>query len=266
MEYNDLSLQLEQANQKIEQLTAELSSKQECFDFYANISHDLRAPISAINSSVEYLLSFNNLEQEEITTVLKLIQSRGLFLQNMINEIFTLTSIRSTDKKLQLEEVEMGIFLEEYFYSCSTDSKYNNRILHLQIPIELECVVLIDPQLILRVLDNLFINALKYSRPGDDIWLSAEITPQNKFRFAVKDSGIGIASENIDKIFERSFMVSQSRTPSSQSGCGLGLAIAKTIVEKHHGTIWCESEEGVGSAFFVELNPLTFSPCSEIPE
>lgn len=252
--YEELQAELEKANKQIDFLKNTLSQKDENVGFYANISHDLRAPISAINSSVEYLLSFD-LDKEEIHSVLKLIQSRSFFLQNLISDLFTLSSIQSSGKKLQLEEIEIGSFLEEYFYGCAADSKYNSRILHLQVPLEMECYVKLDTTLIVRVLDNLFTNALKYSGKGDDIWLSAEITDKKKVRVGIKDSGIGIAKENLEKIFERSYMVSQARTPSSQNGCGLGLAIAKSIIQKHGGDIWCESKENEGSVFYFELIP-----------
>lgn len=253
----ELSLALFQANQKLDQANKQLIlQEKERSDFYANISHDLRSPMAAINSSVEYLLSQDSLDEEEVRSVLHLIQTRSAFLQQMINDIFTLSSLNSSTKELHLEEVDIGLFLEEFFYDCAADQKYNARVLRLQVPLELECIVNIDPNLILRVLDNLFTNALKYSQSGANIILSAEITSEKKCRIKVSDTGIGISPEDIDKVFERSYMVSKARTPGAQSGCGFGLAIAKSIIEKHGGTIWCESVLGEGSSFIIELDPI----------
>lgn len=253
----ELSIALFQANQKLDHLNKRLIvQEQERSEFYANISHDLRAPMAAINSSVEYLLSQDLWDEEEVRSVLHLIQTRSGFLQQMINDIFTLSSINSPSKPLQTEEVDIAMFLEEYFYDCAADAKYNSRVLRLQVPIELECIVAIDPNLMLRVLDNLFTNALKYSTNGANIILSAEITLEKKLRITVSDTGIGIAKENLEKIFERSFMVSEARTPGSQAGSGFGLAIAQSIIHKHGGKIWCESTLNEGSNFIIELNPV----------
>ena len=110
-----------------------------------------------------------------------------------------------------------------------------------------------------RVLDNLFTNALKYSLEDATITLGAMLSSDKKnVIIFVRDTGIGIPASSIQKIFERSYMVSSARTPSS-SGTGLGLSIAKTIIERHNGDIWCESKEGHGSTFYLSLPILTYS-------
>ena len=250
----ELSIALFQANQKLDLANKQLIlNEKERSDFYANISHDLRSPMAAINSSIEYLLSQSTWDEKEVRSILTLIQGRSKFLTQMINDIFMLSALDTSRKSVQPEPIDIGYYLEEFFYDCAADSKYNSRILRLQVPYELDCIVNIDPNLMQRVLDNLFTNALKYSFPGASIILGAKETDDHQILIFVSDTGIGISQENLEKIFERSYMVEDARTPGFTQGCGFGLAIAKSIVTKHNGTIWCESVLNEGSTFYIKL-------------
>lgn len=135
---------------------------------------------------------------------------------------------------------------------CQEDSRYENAQLHLNISAASDVVLSVDPILIQRVLDNLFNNALKYSKGIPYIELGAYIDGQD-FVIYVADHGIGISKRNIDKIFERSYTVQKSRTPGSDSGSGFGLAIVKSVMEHHNGTVVCESEPQKGSRFILRL-------------
>jgi two-component system phosphate regulon sensor histidine kinase PhoR len=106
-----------------------------------------------------------------------------------------------------------------------------------------------DVQRMEQVLVNLIHNAVKFTRPGGEILLSAETEP-GQVRFAVRDTGVGIPAEDVPRIFERFYRVDKSRTGS---GTGLGLSIARHIVEAHKGRIWVESIEGQGSTFIFTL-------------
>jgi signal transduction histidine kinase len=106
-------------------------------------------------------------------------------------------------------------------------------------------------------LDNLLTNALKYSKGKPVIVLGAYIdqdSSPNKLIIYVKDNGIGIAKKHLPHIFDRSYTANKSRTPNSSNGSGFGLSIVKSIVEHHDGLITCESEQGVGSRFEIQLN------------
>jgi two-component system phosphate regulon sensor histidine kinase PhoR len=96
-----------------------------------------------------------------------------------------------------------------------------------------------------QVLVNLIHNAVKFTKPGGEISLEAE-SSKDGIRFAVRDTGVGIPTESLSRIFERFYRVDRSRTGS---GTGLGLSISKHIIEAHNGRIWAESEEGRGSVF-----------------
>ena len=146
----------------------------------------------------------------------------------------------------------MRFLLEDYYYQCEADSRYEQASLHLDITDDLESTLNVDPVLIQRVLDNLFTNARKYSKDTPDITLGAR-REDDFFIFYVEDHGIGIAKKNLEKIFDRSFMVEKSRTPGAQASSGFGLSIVRSIIERHDGTVTCESEIGKGSRFTIRL-------------
>lgn len=247
----DLSRALYRSNQKLKQTI------QERDEIYANISHDLRSPITAIHNSIEYLQSLDHITEQDINSTLPLLYERTLALEKMINDIFLLTKLDSSDSMLHMENIPAAEFLEDFFFMCDADSKYSDRNLVLDISENLNVIIHIDPAYITRVLDNLFTNALKYTHTGDTITLSAHlsITHKNTLQVSVTDSGIGIPPSDIKKIFQRTYMTSSARTPSEHSGAGLGLAICTSIVNKHGGNIWCESNAALhpGSCFSFTL-------------
>ena len=192
-------------------------------------------------------------------------------LNAILDDIFLLGRMEDPDLVLNREEMEAVPLLEEFFYSCEADSRFQGRILKLDLEEGMECRICVDPGKIVRVLDNLFVNALRYSEDGAEITLSARVIPkvtpyngegecpdpaperdQKLLQISVRDTGLGISPEDLPHVFERSFRGDKSRTPGIE-GHGLGLAIAKSITERHGGAIRCESTEGEGSVFTIEL-------------
>lgn len=242
----EVNLKLQEANKKLKE------QEQKRLEFYANISHDLRAPVTALSNSVEYMLANQQLSPDEITETLSIMQKRTKYMEHLINDIFLLSSLDSSDSRVHKEDVDMCFLLEDYFYMCEADSRYEHAELMLDIPDDLQVTLFVDPALMQRVLDNLFTNALKYARDTPHITLGAYIENQ-EFVVYVEDQGVGIAKKHLSKIFDRSYMVEKSRTPNSESSSGFGLSIVKAIIEHHDGTISCESEIGKGSRFIIRL-------------
>jgi signal transduction histidine kinase len=249
----DLSIALHRANLKLIEVNKKLieSEKRRC-ELLANISHDLRSPLTTLRGYVEYLLNFYNPDEQEVLTTLNKMHKKVLSLDYLINEILLFTKLEALDEKVKLEPIKIERFLQDFFNSCLVDTKYSQRRLSLSIPEDFPYYVLLDPEMFIRVLDNLFINALKFSDQNDEIILEAELSGRD-ILISVSDTGIGIDQKNISRIFERTFMVSSSRTPEERTGCGLGLSIASEIVKKHNGQIWCESTFGRGSTFYLSL-------------
>lgn len=258
----ELSEALYQVNKKLKKSNEDLlQSQRELTEVFSNISHDLRSPVTAILNSVEYLLSVDTMDMNEIRSIIKLMHGRAIYLDQLINDIFILSAIDSSNKVFHYEKVNIGMFLEDYFFCCKADRKYDKRSLSLEVPEYFPYMVMIDCKMMLRVLDNLLTNALHYSEEGASIVLSAEAMDNGTVLASVTDTGHGIAPEHLSRIFDRTYMIESARTPGKYSGCGLGLAIAKSIIVNHGGKIWCESEKGRGSSFKFTL---PFAACEQM--
>ena len=128
----ELSHALYEANKKLYAANHELQrQEQNRLEFYANISHDLRAPVTAISNSIEYMLAADNMSQNELKENLMIIQKRTSYIKQLINDIFLLSSLDSSDNKVHKEAVDIRFFLEDYFYMCDADSNYKNATLQL---------------------------------------------------------------------------------------------------------------------------------------
>lgn len=253
----ELSRALYEANLKLNEANEKLKKQEQLrLEFYSNVSHDLRAPITAITNSIEYMLADNDMSAAERRETLSIMQKRAEYMSHLINDIFLLSSLDSSDEKVHKEPVDMDFFLEDYFYMCEADSRFDNAKLTLDIPQPLSLTLNIDPILMHRVLDNLFTNALKYSKGTPQITLAAFLTKEDEhdiLLISVQDNGIGIAKKHLPYIFNRSYTVEKSRTPNEHASTGFGLSIVKSIVERHGGTICCHSEPGTGSRFEIRL-------------
>lgn len=267
--------QLSQANERL------LRQEQERAALFSNLSHDLRAPMAALTSTVALLRDKPEISGEEYQDLLDLMSRRLKNLNAILDDIFLLGRMEAPDLVLNRETIEAAPLLEEFFYSCEADSRFQERVLKLDLEEGLDCRICVDPGKIVRVLDNLFTNALRYSEAGAEIALSARVISadgENKenagekkerksggtrpalekeparelLQISVRDTGLGISAEDLPHVFERSFRGDKSRTPGID-GHGLGLAIAKSITERHGGEIRCESETGKGSVFTIEL-------------
>lgn len=239
------NLKLTQANEKLRQ------AEQARSEMFSNISHDLRSPITAIKNSVEILSDMAEYSPEKVKPLLAIMNRRIDTLEQLINDIFLLVSLDNNCKKMHLEPLPIGFFLEDFFFCREADSYYADRTLLLNVTEDLKTLVLVDPHELERVLDNLFTNAYKYSNEGDTISLATKLE-NDRVIVSVSDTGIGIAKEHITKVFDRCFIAEKARTPSASS-TGLGLSITKSIIEHFNGSIWCESSLGEGSTFSFSL-------------
>lgn len=248
-----LSAELMMANQLLNEANKQLQdSERQRSEMIANISHDLRAPITAIRNTIDYLRSGHTISADDYQSALLLLDKRTASLEHLIQEFFLLVSIDNHKKVFHQTDIDAGPFLEEYFFSALADSKYDDRELLLEVDEHLKAFIFIEPESFIRVLDNLFTNALKYSHQGATIALGTVRNDQT-LDIYIRDTGIGIPEDSIHKVFDRSYTVSDSRTPEDVSGCGLGLAIVKSIVEQQKGHISCESKLNVGSTFTISL-------------
>lgn len=246
----DLSKGLYESNLKL----GDINKKQS--EYFSNISHDLRSPIAAIRSAIEYLQETPNISPDDQKDLYNLIDKKAASLEYMIDEIFLLSKLSTNNSIVKPVSLPCGNYLEDFFFTNQADSKFNDVELVLDVPMSFEHFIEIDPNYFDRVLNNLFDNALRYIGSDGRITLSARTDDSNTHVIiSVTDNGAGIAPSNLDKIFDRTFTGDVSRTPTGKSGAGLGLSICKKIVEIHSGEISCSSKTGSdhGTTFAITL-------------
>ena len=249
----ELTVQLLEAHSNLQAL------QQERKMMLVNISHDLRAPIAAIRSAIDLALSTNTFSEKEVFKTLTLIDKRAAVLEDLVNDMYYLFCVEDISRPINTQSIDACTFLEGYFYNAIVDSRYDAFDMQLDVPTNLSCTINIEPQKMVRVLDNLMTNSAKHAEKATYIRLSAKLYKDNcscsdyQLIISVSDDGCGIAPEALPHIFTRTYTVSNARTPGASSGSGLGLSIAKAIVERHGGTISVESTLGKGTTFTISL-------------
>lgn len=248
---DELSQKLLAANNELKRVEEERTMMLE------NISHDLRAPLTAIRNTIDFIKDNRNcdvkdMSKDEFKNMITLLDSRTKSLEVLIGDLYYLTCLDSKKDEFDFCEIPIGQFLEEYYFALEIDDTYKDYKLVMEVPENMKEIVMIDGAKMIRVLDNLFTNARKYSDAGSVIALGAGKKDGEVF-FYVQDNGRGIPEELIPYVFDRTFRVSKDRSPKGEPSNGLGLAIAKSIVNGHGGRIECKSTFGKGSKFIVYL-------------
>ena len=217
-------------------------------DFISNVSHELRTPLASLRALTETLQEGALDDPPAAQRFLGRIQIEVDALTQMATELLELSRIESGQMPLILSPIQPIDLL----YSAADRMKMQAERagLNLQV-LDTQTLPRINADMprLEQVLVNLIHNAVKFTSPGGEINLAAQL--QGQFIcFSVKDSGAGIPTDDLSRIFERFYRVDRSRTGG---GTGLGLSIAKHIIENHDGRIWAESREGEGSTFFFTI-------------
>lgn len=226
-------------------------------DFISNVSHELRTPLASLKALTETLQSGALADPDAGPRFLERIHTEVDALTQMTQELLDLSRIESGQVQLSFE----AIAPRKLIYSAADRMKAQVERASLILDVRVDDGlpnIHADKNRLEQVLVNLIHNAVKFTKPGGRITLGAEAVPGG-VRCAVSDTGVGIPSESLTRIFERFYRVDSSRTGS---GTGLGLSISRHIVEAHGGKIWAESEEGRGSVFYF-IVPLEHAKAKE---
>lgn len=211
------------------------------------VAHDLRNPIGAINSLSRLLLE-DDVSQEETREFLQLINDSSNSCINLITDLLE-TNFNLKESELQKEQISLPPFLQQTVKLLTFRAKEKDQELVLKEPLNKSALA--DRDKLLRVLNNLIINAIKFTPIGGRIEISTQRSPEGII-ISVKDNGIGIPKEAAAKIFDP-FTSSKREGTSGEQPFGLGLYIARQIVDAHQGRIWFDSEPGKGTTFSVLL-------------
>lgn len=253
-ELQEYTENLEQTNKRLEETNQQLKETNQMKDRFISIaSHELKTPITTIRGQAQLVLRRLSKQQElshdiqTMRTTLEKINDQTSRLTSLVDDLLDMSSLRTGKAELRKRECDIvdicrGVIDDQRLLSGRT----------ITLTVETTPLkLLVDCDRIAQVLVNLVGNAIKYSPEGKPVAVNVR-TVDGKVQVQVRDAGKGIAKDQQHRIFETFYRTPDAQS-STKSGLGLGLAISKEIVERHNGSIWCESEPGKGSTFYVEL-------------
>lgn len=218
-------------------------------EFVANVSHELRTPLTSIQGYVETLLEEENATPEMTREFLGIVLKNAARMNRLTEDLLVLARVENPNNKLKLQPIRAGLLMRDALAGLGGIIKDSG--VKLQSTGAPNLTVMADIDALNQVFGNLIENSLKYGREGKRIRVGAR-REGGEVVFVVQDFGAGIASEHLDRIFERFYRVDKARSRES-GGTGLGLAIVKHIVQSHGGRVWVESELGKGAGFHFTL-------------
>jgi len=215
-------------------------------DFVANVSHEFRTPLTAIQGFAETLLAGAMDDPENRTRFLRIILEHSRRLARLTEDLLMLSKMDAERLELEVRRLAVAPFVESCVESVQPRARDRNLRVCLDLPAKVPDIAG-DRRRLAEVLDNLLQNAVQYTPAKGEIRISAAAVG-NEVVITVSDTGIGIPQADQSRIFERFYRVDVARS-REVGGTGLGLSIAKHLVEAHEGRIWVESEVGSGSRF-----------------
>jgi two-component system phosphate regulon sensor histidine kinase PhoR len=218
-------------------------------DFVANVSHELKTPLTTIKGFVDTLKEGAFEDKKNALNFLNIISEHTLRLENLINDLLSLSHIESKEIILKKTFFDICALVDNVLKSFQFNLDKNNIIVENKLNNPL--LVFADKDKITQVINNLVDNAMKFNKENGSIKIYS-LKEDSFVKIFIEDSGIGIPKEDLPRIFERFYRVDKARS-RDMGGTGLGLSIVKHIVELHNGSVGVDSIEGSGSKFYFIL-------------
>lgn len=238
-------------------VTEQQQVERERREFVANVSHELRTPLTSMNSYIEALEEGAWKDENLAPSFLSVTREETVRMIRLVNDLLQLSKMDNETEQITKEIVDFNMFINKIINRHEMAAKDTTFV--REIPNE-TLFTEIDPDKMTQVFDNVITNAMKYSRGDKRVEFHVKQNAlYNRMTIRIKDNGIGIPINKVDKIFDRFYRVDKART-RKMGGTGLGLAISKEIVEAHNGRIWANSVEGQGTSIFITL------PCEVIDD
>ncbi|WAH37680.1 two-component system histidine kinase PnpS [Alicyclobacillus dauci] len=220
-------------------------------EFVANVSHELKTPIAAIRGFSETLLD-GDVDDAAQTKFLRTIYDESMRMGNLVSDLLELSKLEATDSRVDPITVDLLKVVERAFDRLRTVAA--KRSIHLELKNAPRVNVWADPDMLLQVFLNLLSNAIHYSSDGSQVTVTWDVLI-DRVKVHVRDNGVGIPAESLNRVFERFYRVHKDRSRAS-GGTGLGLAIVKHIITALGGEVGVDSVEGEGSDFWFTLSRL----------
>ena len=219
-------------------------------EFAANVSHELKTPLTSIKSLTETLLTGALEDAQNNRRFVSMIDQDATRLTRLIDDLLELSQMESKASPLNLQPVNLRSLIESLLPMFQQPMQERQITMEVMIPSDTPQVQA-DPDRLRQVFVNLIDNAVKFNTPNGRVSIRAQIF-KAQIRILVEDAGVGIPEQDLPRIFERFYRVDKARS-RELGGTGLGLAIVKHLVELHHGTVEVESRLGSGSTFTITL-------------
>jgi histidine kinase len=234
-----------------ESIETQLAYEENRKELIANISHDLKTPITTIKGYVEGIRDGVANSPEKIDRYMQTIHSKSIELDHMIDELFLYSKLDLQRLPFHFEKIHLDHYLQDFVDELRFDLEEMRVEITLNIE-EGDYLIMGDREHLKRVITNIVDNSLKYIDKPDKVLSFHLSTVDDGVLFKMTDNGPGIAEENLSIIFDRFYRVDTARG-TEKGGSGLGLSIAKRIIEEHHGSIWAESRQGQGTTISFTL-------------
>jgi two-component system phosphate regulon sensor histidine kinase PhoR len=215
-------------------------------DFVANVSHELRTPLTSIKGYAETLSDWDVEEISKARSFAQIILKHANRLSTLVEDLLSLTRLESENSSSTKAEIDLRKVVEASVLMVKPTAEAKRLTIDIQGVPE-NATVWANRDQIGQALVNLLDNAIKYTPEGGSITVSERVSGDERC-IAVKDTGIGIPREDLNRIFERFYRVDKNRS-REMGGTGLGLSIVKHIIQGHGGRVWVESELEEGSSF-----------------
>ncbi len=245
-EVQELSMAFNEMTERVQ------SSQSSQRDFIANISHELKTPLTSIQGFAQAILDGTADSPEDRKQAAGVIYSEAERMNQLVLSLLELARLEAGTAHLEQETVNLETVLQNIVKKLTPQARASQVELHADIPLLFQ--VKGDEDRLTQVFTNLVDNALKFTPRGGKVTLTAQMAGDG-VEIRIMDSGPGISPQDLPHIFERFYQADKSRQGGQGHGVGLGLAIAREIVQAHRGTIRAESSPGQGATFIVSLPP-----------
>lgn len=253
-EISELSESFEAMRKRLQMNAQEkLDAEQEHRMLISNIAHDLKTPITAIKGYSEGILDGVADTPEKQERYLKTIYNKANEMNTLINELTLYSNIDTNKIPYNFHKLNV----KDYFTDCMEELEMDLENQHMQLTffnyVDEDTLMIADPEQLGRVIHNIIGNAIKYMRAEEPSFISMRIKDVGDFiQVEIEDNGKGISNKDLPYIFDRFYRADASRN-SAAGGSGIGLSIAKKIIEDHGGKIWATSKENVGTVMYFVL-------------
>ena len=218
-------------------------------EFVSHLSHEMLSPLASIKGFASTMLADKEMDEETRTEFLNIINDESERLALLIENLLDLSKIEYGQIKMNKKKVQILEIIQDAVSNLKPEYEKKKIELKTDMPQDIP-FIFCDRDMILKVMVNLLLNALKFTPEGGRVTISVE-KEREKIKVKVSDTGIGIKGKNLPFVFDKFYRA--ERPTDKKRGTGLGLSIAKEIIKSHGGDIWAESRRGKGSTFYFRL-------------